>query len=98
MVDAAKKSKLHGGLLWGTPGIVVLVPPTTADEANEYASECRAFGKRADGVEEIWFPRRGIEEAGLKSGVGKLKQMETATLRLACDGDESLLRRILGVH
>ena len=104
MLDLAKKSKLHGGLLWGTPGIVVFVPPTTADEAKEYASECRSIGKRADGVEEIWLPRHGIEEAGLsgmaqlKRGIGKLKQMETATLRLACDGDEGLLRRILGIH
>mmetsp|Transcript_74 Transcript_74/g.110 ORF Transcript_74/g.110 Transcript_74/m.110 type:complete len:302 (-) Transcript_74:229-1134(-) len=103
MIDAAKKARLQGGLLWGTPGVVVVVPPTTEDDAKEYASECRTIGKRADGVEEIWLPQVGIDEAGLgglaqqKRG-GKLQELNTVGLRSACGGDEDLLRSVLGVR
>lgn len=102
MVDAAKKTKLLGGLLWGTPGIVVVVPPSTEDDAKEYSVESREIGKRPDGVESMHFPESGLEEAGLgglaqqKRG-GKLQNMDTATLRTACGGDETLLRSVLGV-
>ena len=102
MIDAAKKSKLQGGLLWGTPGIVVVVPPSTEDDAKEYSSECRTIGKRPDGVEEVWLPKTGIDEAGLgglaqqKRG-GRLQELDTAGLRDACGGDENLLRMVLGV-
>ena len=103
MLDTAKKSKLQGGLLWGTPGVVVLVPPSTEEDGKEYASDCRTIGKRPDGVEGIQLPLAGIEDAGLgglaqqKRG-GKLQELDTAALRLACGGDEDLLRRVLGVH
>jgi len=103
MVDAAKKAKLQGGLLWGTPGIVVVVPPSTEEDAKEYAAETRDIGKRPDGVQSMHLPESGIEEAGLgglaqqKRG-GKLQNMETATLRTACGGDEDLLRSVLGVR
>ena len=103
MLDTAKKSILQGGLLWGTPGIVVVVPPSTEDDAKEYGSDCRTIGKRPDGVEEIWLSELGIEEAGLggfaqqKRG-GKLQELDTAGLRTACGGDEDLLRWVLGVH
>ncbi len=102
MMDTAKKGRLQGGLLWGTPGIVVVVPPSTEDDAKEYSSECRTIGKRPDGVEEIWLPQVGIDEAGLgglaqqKRG-GKLQELDTSGLRAACGGDENLLRRVLGV-
>lgn len=102
MVDAAKKSKLQGGLLWGTPGIVVVVPPSTEEDAKEYASDSRDIGKRPDGVERMHLPQSGLEEAGLgglaqqKRG-GKLQNLDTAMLRLACGGDEDLLRSVLGV-
>jgi len=103
MLSDAKKSKLQGGLLWGTPGIVVIVPPSTEEDAREYASECRTTGKRADGVEEIWLPQSGIDEAGLggmaqqKRG-GKLQELDTVGLRVVCGGDEDLLRLVLGVR
>lgn len=105
MLTTAKKAKLQGGLLWGTPGIVIIVPPSTEDDAKEYASECRNIGKRvADGgAEEISLPLCGIEEAGLgglaqqKRG-GKLQGLDTAALRSACGGDEDLLRLVLGVN
>jgi hypothetical protein len=103
MLDVAKKMKLQGGLLWGTPGIVVVVPPSTEEEAKDYASECRTIGKRADGVEEMWLPQSGIDEAGLgglaqqKRG-GKFQDLDTAALRLGCGGDEDLLRFVLGIQ
>ncbi|KAL7552545.1 hypothetical protein ACHAWF_015787, partial [Thalassiosira exigua] len=103
MLDAAKKSKLQGGLLWGTPGVVVVVPPSTEEDAREYAAETREIGKRPDGVESLHLPEKGLEEAGLgglaqqKRG-GKLQSMDTATLRIACGGDEPLLRTVLGVR
>ncbi len=102
MLDTAKKSRLQGGLLWGTPGIVVVVPPSTEEDAKEYSSECRTIGKRPDGVEEIWLSEAGINDAGLgglaqqKRG-GKLQELDTAGLRMACGGDEHLLRLVLGV-
>mmetsp|Transcript_44 Transcript_44/g.90 ORF Transcript_44/g.90 Transcript_44/m.90 type:complete len:278 (+) Transcript_44:124-957(+) len=102
MVDTAKKSKLQGGLLWGTPGIVVVVPPSTEEDAKEYASDSRDIGKRPDGVEAMHLSERALEEAGLgglaqqKRG-GKLQNMDTALLRTACGGDEDLLRSVLGV-
>lgn len=103
MVDAAKKMKLQGGLLWGTPGIVVVVPPSTAEDAREYASDCRDIGKRPDGNGEVvYLDPSDLEKAGLgglaqqKRG-GKLQSMDTATLRSACGGDEDLLRIVLGV-
>ena len=103
MVDAARKSKLQGGILWGTPGIVVVVPPSTEEDARDYSSDCRDIGKRADGVETMFLPKIGLEEAGLgglaqqKRG-GKIKDMDTATLRTACGGDESLLKQVLDVR
>ncbi|KAL9189667.1 hypothetical protein ACHAXT_009342 [Thalassiosira profunda] len=103
MMDAAKKMKLQGGLLWGTPGIVVVVPPSTEEDAREFVSESRDIGKRPDGVEAMHFPERGVEEAGLgglaqqKRG-GKLQSLDTAMLRTACGGDEDLLRSVLGVR
>ena len=103
MLDVAKKMKLQGGLLWGTPGIVVVVPPSTEEDAKDYASECRTIGKRADGVEEMWLPQSGTDEAGLgglaqqKRG-GKLQDLDTAALRLGCGGDEDLLRFVLGIQ
>lgn len=103
MVDVARKSKLQGGLLWGTPGIVVIVSPSTEEDARDYSSDCRDIGKRADGVEAIFLPERGLEQAGLgglaqqKRG-GKIKDMDTATLRTACGGDESLLKQVLNVR
>lgn len=102
MIATAKKSQLQGGLLWGTPGIVVVVPPSTEEDAKEYASECRTIGKRAEGPNEIWLPESGLEEAGMgglaqqKRG-GKLQELDTAGLRIGCGGDESLLRQVLGV-
>ena len=56
MVDAAKRAGLQGGLLWGTPGIVVAVPPSTEEDAREYASDSRDIGKRSDGVERVHLP------------------------------------------
>ena len=53
MVDTAKKHKLQGGLLWGTPGIVVVVPPSSEDDAKDYGVQCRELGKRPDGVESF---------------------------------------------
>ena len=103
MLDSAKKLKLEGGLLWGTPGIVICVPPSTEDDVKDYASECRTIGKRPGGVEEIGLPVTGIEESGMgglaqqKRG-GRLKEFDTAGLRIACGGDEDLLRTILGVQ
>ena len=103
MIDTAKKLKLQGGLLWGTPGVVVVVPPSTEEDAKEYASDCRSIGKRADGVESVWLPMSGVEEGGLgglaqmKRG-GKLQEMDTGKLREVCGGDEDLLRLVLNVH
>ena len=103
MLDTAKKLHLEGGLLWGTPGIVICVPPTTEEDAKEYAGECRTIGKRPGGVEEIGLPAVGIEEAGLgglaqqKRG-GRLKELDTAGLRIACGNDEDLVRTVLGVQ
>lgn len=102
MLDAAKKARLQGGLLWGTPGVVVVVPPCTEEDAKEYGSDCRTIGKRPDGVEEIWLPEVGIDEAGLgglaqqKRG-GKLQELDTSGLRIACGSDEDLLRSVLGI-
>ena len=85
------------------PGVVLVVPPSTEEDAREYGSDCRNLGKRPDGVEEIWLPRFGIDEAGLdglaqqKRG-GKLRELDTAGLRAACGGDEDLLRTVLGVR
>lgn len=102
MIAAAKKSDLQGGLLWGTPGIVVVVPPSTEEDAKEYANECRTIGKRAEGPTEMWLPQSGLEESGMgglaqqKRG-GKLQELDTAGLRIGCGGDESLLKQVLGV-
>ncbi|KAL3929310.1 MAG: hypothetical protein SGBAC_012269 [Bacillariaceae sp.] len=102
MIAAAKKSQLQGGLLWGTPGIVVVVPPSTEEDAKDYASECRTIGKRAEGPSEIWLNQSGLDEAGMgglaqqKRG-GKLQELDTAGLRIGCGGNESLLKQILGV-
>lgn len=103
MLDCAKKSKLQGGLLWGTPGVVIIVPPSTEDDAKEYASDCRSIGKRPDGVESVWLPQSGIEQSGLgglaqmKRG-GKLQELDTAKMRELCGGNEDLLRFVLKVH
>mmetsp|Transcript_2253 Transcript_2253/g.3156 ORF Transcript_2253/g.3156 Transcript_2253/m.3156 type:complete len:282 (-) Transcript_2253:484-1329(-) len=103
MLDAAKKSKLQGGVIWGTPGIVIVVEPSTEDDSKLFATECRAIGKRADGVQEVWLPKDGVEVAGLgglaqqKRG-GKLRELEPADLRMACGSNEELLRIVLGVH
>jgi hypothetical protein len=103
MIVAAKKSKLQGGLLWGTPGIVVVVAPSTEEDAKEYASECRTIGKRAEGPNELWVPQSGLDEAGIgglaqqKRG-GKLQELDTVGLRCGCGGDESLLKQVLGVN
>eukprot|EP00980_Cylindrotheca_fusiformis_P013860 scaffold3596_cov126-Cylindrotheca_fusiformis.AAC.18 len=102
MLAAAKKSKLQGGLLWGTPGIVVVVPPSTEEDAMEYASECRTIGKRAEGPNKLCLPQSGLDKAGMgglaqqKRG-GKLQELDTAALRSACGGDETLLKQVLGV-
>ena len=102
MVDTAKKSKLQGGIYWGTPGIVILVPPSTIDDAKEYAADCRDIGKRSDVVESMYLPKKGIEEAGLgglaqqKRG-GRLKDMDSSILRVVCEGEEDLVRSVLGV-
>ncbi|CAJ1953950.1 unnamed protein product [Cylindrotheca closterium] len=102
MIAAAKKFQLQGGLLWGTPGLVVVVPPSTEEDAKEYASECRTIGKRADGPNEVWLPQSGLDEAGMgglaqqKRG-GKLQELDTAGLRIGCGGNESLLKQLLGV-
>ena len=51
----------------------------------------------------MFLPKIGLEEAGLgglaqqKRG-GKIKDMDTATLRTACGGDESLLKQVLDVR
>ena len=103
MISAAKKSRLQGGLLFGTPGVVVIVPPSNLEDAQEYASECRTIGKRPDGPISIWLPQSGLDDAGMggmaqqKRG-GKLKELDTAGLRCGCGGNESLLKEILGVH
>jgi hypothetical protein len=103
MVTEAKKSKVQGGILWGTPGIVVVVPPSTESDAKEYASDCRTIGKRAEGPSEIWLPRSGLDQAGMggvaqqKRG-GKLQELDTVGLRCGCGGDENLLREVLGVN
>ena len=102
MCDTAKKSKLQGGIYWGTPGVVILVPPSTIEDAKEYAADCRDIGKRSDVVESMYLPKNGIEEAGLgglaqqKRG-GRLKDMDSSILRLACGGVEDLVRSVLGV-
>lgn len=102
MLAAAKKSKLQGGLLWGTPGVVVVVPPSTQEDSKDYALDCRTIGKRPDGIDEIWLPITGVEEAGLgglaqqKRG-GKLQELDTAALRTVCGEDEDLLRMVLGL-
>ena len=102
MVDTAKKMKLQGGILWGTPGIVLLVYPTTEEDAKEYAKECRTIGKRADGVEEIGLKQIDVETIGLgglsqtKRG-NRLLNMDTGILRVGCGNNEDTLRRILGV-
>jgi len=102
MCDTAKKSKLQGGIYWGTPGLVILVPPTTIEDAKEYASDCRDIGKRSDVVESMYLPKNGIEEAGLgglaqqKRG-GRLKDMDSSILRVVCEGEEDLVRSVLGV-
>lgn len=103
MLVAAKKSKLQGALLWGTPGIVIVVPPSIEEDAKEYASECRTIGKRAEGPNELWLPQSGLDEAGMgglaqqKRG-GKIQELDIAGLRCGCGGDESLLKQVLGVN
>lgn len=98
-----KKARLQGALLWGTPGIVVVVSPSTEDDAKEYGSECRTIGKKPDGVEEIRLPQSGVDDTGIgglaqqKRG-GKLQELDTAGLRNACGGDEDLLRKVLGIR
>lgn len=88
MLTAAKKSHLQGGLLWGTPGLVIVVSPSTYDDAKDYAQECRTIGKRVEGaIEEVDLP--AWEDGGLgglaqqKRG-GKLKELTTADLRQVC--------------
>lgn len=101
MVASAKSSKLQGGLLWGTPGIVVVVPPCTEEDATEYARECRTIGKKC-AMEVVWLPQQGLEKGGLgglpqaKRG-GKLQSMSTTLLRTVCGEDEDLLRTVLGI-
>ena len=100
MVDAAKKSKLQGAILWGTPGIVLVVPPSNEEDARDYASTCRTIGKRAD-LTESFLPLEGLDRAGVgglhqqKRG-GKLVELDMAGLRLACGGEE-LLKEVLGL-
>lgn len=103
MISVAKKANLQGGLLWGTPGIVVIVPPSSEEDAKDYASECRVIGKRAEGPNLVWMPMTGIDEAGMgglaqqKRG-DRLQELDTAGLRCACGGNEDLLKEILGVN
>jgi hypothetical protein len=102
MIDVAKKSRLQGGILWGTPGIVVIVPESTEEDAKEYASECRAIGKRADGVEIFWFSKDEIDAVGMggiaqKKRGNKLLELTTSSLRIVCGGVEEVLRQVLGV-
>ena len=96
MVDTAKKFQLHGCLVWGTPGIVILVPPSTEEDTKEYASECRQIGKRPSGIEEIFVKKEVIET--LSIGQGKFQDIDISVLKSACNGHDDLLRSILGVR
>lgn len=97
MLDTAKKSKLQGALFWGTPGIVLIVSPSSEDDAKEFASQCRTIGKRPDGIQQYWLPSSGLEKAGI-GGCSKLQELDTAGLRLACGGREDILRTVLGLQ
>ena len=96
MVDCAKKSGLKGGILWGTPGIVVIVPPSNEEDAKEYANSCRTLGKRPDGVEAVRFPKVGVLHlTGMDHK--KLLDLTVPMLRQIAGDDETLLKHVLGV-
>jgi len=101
MMDAAKKGRRQGAVLWGTPGVVLLTDCGGAD-AQEYGQECRALGKKPDGPAQFLFPAEGLEAAGVgglaqqKRG-GRLAELDTAGLRVAAGGDEALLKQVLGI-
>ena len=109
MVDVAKKSKLYGAIVWGTPGIVLLLSSTEQD-VKLYATDCRDIGKRpTDGIHQIWLPKTGIIQAGLQLPVehkeqqqqttsrGGLEHFDTKQLRIACGSNENLVRQVLGL-
>lgn len=106
-MDLAKKSNLYGGILWGSPGIVLLLTSTEQD-AKIYASECRDIGKRpTNGIHEIWLPQTGVIQAGLQllgvdhqpttttTSRGGLEHLDTTKLRIACGSNENLLQQVL---
>ena len=99
MVDCAKKDRLKGGILWGTPGIVVIVPPSNEEDAKEYASSCRTLGKRPDGVEAVHFSKVGWERIWNSTGTEqkKLLDLTIPLLRTLAGDDETLLKNVLGV-
>lgn len=96
MVDSAKKFQLQGCLVWGTPGIVILVPPSTEEDAKDYASECRNIGKRPGGIEEIFVTKEIIESLGI--GQGRFQSIDISVLKSECNGNDDLLRCLLGVR
>lgn len=96
MMDTAKKFQLQGCLVWGTPGIVILVPPSTEEDAKDYASECRNIGKRPGGIDEIFVTTEFIETLGI--GKGKFQDIDISALKSACNGNDDLLLDILGVR
>jgi hypothetical protein len=101
MVDTAKKDGLQGAVLYGTPGIVLLINYDEND-VQDYMSACKTIGKRPDPPVVLRTHPEALEVAGVgglaqqKRG-GKLAEIDIRGLRIMLGGDEAKLKEALGV-
>ena len=102
MLSEAKSMKLQGCILWGTPGVVLVVPDSSEEDAKEFSKICREIGKRADGphrctVSAEALDANGVGGLGQRKRGGKLKEIDKGALRDICKGDDDVFKFILGI-
>jgi hypothetical protein len=99
MVQAAKKDGLQGAVLYGTPGLVLLIN-CDKDDVQSYMLRCKTIGKHPDLPVVFCTPPEALQAAGLaqrKCG-GKLAEIDIPSLRLLLGGDETKVKEALGVR
>ena len=95
MVSAAKSHGLSGFIVYGTPGLVILVGFEEGDDSS-YLVTSRGIGKRGDVVYE---GKLELGEAATSQASRKgLGEIDLSGVRELLGGDEELYREVIGVR